>query len=654
KLLSTSDLRAAAAARLGLDGEADPDLLRQALASDDPETAFTAALALGDIDRLTAALSGRDELARLAAARRLAALGVFAPLESLLRSGSEDLTSHLILALHGQKRPAPELTAALLDLVDAGHPESVRAAWVVSRACDGPTALRLVRATKGDHQVVQALLRDEAGLDPDAVGSILGWLSEAGVFRKGQWGLDQALARGVVARGLAERLFPSASDEMKIELLGLAEKQLDAADDDGIRRFLLNVVFGPYGAKVRAAAAWALRRTARRADRRADAFPPLDRASVERWFGPVAEFGRRLAAVLADDPSMREVGLYDELTTFLRSLDEGLAPELGSEALVEALLGVAGGNYSGFIGDAAIEALGKVGVDARWRSTVVAGLEAIGKRGNYAMDRALRRLQLAEHGLPEERHWPSLPLDTAPSRFAGATEAGRRELLALANQQLLEHPDAEILLVFLRDVAFGPWPPELRLEAARIHDDRSRAGWTFAPERTAGLIAALQDPAIYRDDRFRSILSSMLEGTSDDPNLAKACLDLAERGDADINLRREALAFAVRGQGSRVLERLRALKCDGAVRSDRDRFLRQLEPPVREPEASRSVPPVSRPSPGPDVYAAKAREAERLGRELQEACLKISFGPLSPEDKTREIMRLQDEFRARIQAIYGR
>ena len=39
-------------------------------------------------------------------------------------------------------------------------------------------------------------------------------------------------------------------------------------------------------------------------------------------------------------------------------------------------------------------------------------------------------------------------------------------------------------------------------------------------------------------------------------------------------------------------------------------------------------------------------------KPLQEACLKISFGPLSPEEKSREILRLQDEFRARIQAMY--
>ena len=50
---------------------------------------------------------------------------------------------------------------------------------------------------------------------------------------------------------------------------------------------------------------------------------------------------------------------------------------------------------------------------------------------------------------------------------------------------------------------------------------------------------------------------------------------------------------------------------------------------------------------------AKQKEAERLGKELQEAALKISFGPGSPEEKTRTIMQLQEEFQTKIKRLYG-
>lgn len=52
-------------------------------------------------------------------------------------------------------------------------------------------------------------------------------------------------------------------------------------------------------------------------------------------------------------------------------------------------------------------------------------------------------------------------------------------------------------------------------------------------------------------------------------------------------------------------------------------------------------------------YAAAGAEAERLGRELQEAMMKLMAGKGKPEDKTSKAMKLQDEFQKRIKALYG-
>ena len=37
----------------------------------------------------------------------------------------------------------------------------------------------------------------------------------------------------------------------------------------------------------------------------------------------------------------------------------------------------------------------------------------------------------------------------------------------------------------------------------------------------------------------------------------------------------------------------------------------------------------------------------------QQAAMMISFGSGTPEEKTRQIMKLQEEFQAKIKALYG-
>jgi tetratricopeptide (TPR) repeat protein len=58
------------------------------------------------------------------------------------------------------------------------------------------------------------------------------------------------------------------------------------------------------------------------------------------------------------------------------------------------------------------------------------------------------------------------------------------------------------------------------------------------------------------------------------------------------------------------------------------------------------------PPPGTD-YAAAGAEAERLGKELQAAMMKLMAGKGKPEDKTAKAMTLQEEFQMKIKALYG-
>jgi hypothetical protein len=93
--LKRSPFKLPAAARLALIGIEDADLVREALASSDPETAFTAALALGDLDRLQAALKG-DRLEQIAAGQKLIELGVIKVVEEPIRKSPVEVQQELV------------------------------------------------------------------------------------------------------------------------------------------------------------------------------------------------------------------------------------------------------------------------------------------------------------------------------------------------------------------------------------------------------------------------------------------------------------------------------------------------------------------------------------------------------------------------------
>jgi hypothetical protein len=372
----------------------------------------------------------------------------------------------------------------------------------------------------------------------------------------GQYGVEEAGRQGRIPDRFVGDRFMAADGKTRLELLRLAEAQLGERGDEALHRFVMNVVFGPHDAPTRAAAWWSLHRWYRLlGEHRGEGPFRLEPAPIARFFGSVEAFVPRLAAVLRDPATLKEVGLYEFLAHLFKEAD----PSIATHDLVRALLEAVRGDYWAYLVDAMIDFLGAAGADPRWREEVLAGLESLGKKGNYHWDRAVRRLRLSAHGVPDEPEWPKLPSDFVPERFAGATTEGRLVLLRVAEEQLIhgEHPS---LLRFLRELLREPC-----------------------------------DPAAAEVEEFVE-------------------------------------ALRARGGHERLLAKLR---------------------PEPEPQPEPSPVPVAVPSPIADDYARKAKEAERLGKELQEAAMRISFGPGSPEEKTREIMRLQAEFQERVRKLYG-
>lgn len=549
--LERSPFKLAAAVRLAFLRRRNDDLLREALLSKDPEISFPAALALGEVDRLQAALQG-DDLQKAVAGNKLIELGILKPVEEVIEQSPLEVQLELVESLIRRKEPAPEAGQTLLEIVETTEGATLRerAARVLCRKLRPEWAMRIARAAKQERAIFQSLLSEGAELPPETAAEVASFMIDQGLFTMSQYGLKEAGERGAITDTFVPAHFAGAGEETRSELLRFAEEQLAARGDESLHRFVINVVFGPYPARTRSAAWWVVHRGCRRDEVRGEGPFKLERAAIERFFGSVREFLPKLSLVLRDEATMKEVGIYEFLAHLFSSAEASSLPDFFAEEaaahdLVRAIIEALRGDYWAYLIDAMIQFLGLVGAHPRWRDEVITGLEGLEKKGNHHWEKSLRRLRLSVHGLPDESDWPALPDDFVPSRFDAANEEGRRELLRVAEQQLI-HRSPEPVARFLLAVALGAYDTATRIEARRLFDER-------APRE----------------------------------------------------IQRMAVAPA------------------------------SLSAPVENP------------------WVAKQQEAERLGRELQEAALKISFGPGSPEEKTRTMRQLQAEFQAKIKALYG-
>src|SRR5262249_11565434 len=153
-----------AAVQLALLGDREAALPAGAAASTDPEIAFSAALAAGDIERLAAAERDPDPLKRYAAAFQLVHLGHLTGVEEVDRAADRALQLRLLKKVHLRKKPAPELRDVLFHLMQTAEDAELRryAAGVALFDWRPGDTLPLARAARGDPQIYQALLQTRA------------------------------------------------------------------------------------------------------------------------------------------------------------------------------------------------------------------------------------------------------------------------------------------------------------------------------------------------------------------------------------------------------------------------------------------------------------------------------------------------------------
>ncbi|MEK7414017.1 MAG: hypothetical protein AAB263_11945 [Planctomycetota bacterium] len=354
----------------------------EAITSSDPEIAFTAALAIGDVKRLRVGLTG-DQLTRIAAGCALARLGVTEPLAPLIADGPDDVRDPLLRMLARNKQPAPELTSVLIRLIETTTDEHLRAraAQIICKACPPGIALRIARAAQGDRSILQSLIQF-ANLPSDELVDVGRFMVENNLFSRHQYGMTQIAEVGRMPTSFVLDMFGRADDERRCELCLFAESQLGQRDDETLHRFLLNVLYGDYSAKVRAAAWWSVHRWYRQSDHRGDGPLKLEVAAITRFFGSMANFLPRLTNVLRDYDTLKEVGVFDHLGNLLSYPDDAVGPAIVAEEplahdFVRALLNVLKNrDYYANLRTGAAKTLCLIGKHPRWQDEILADLTA--------------------------------------------------------------------------------------------------------------------------------------------------------------------------------------------------------------------------------------------------------------------------------------
>lgn len=452
----------------------------------DRETAIGVALVRGDVDRLEAALAG-DELERSAAGAGLVRLGVTGSLAPVLRAGPDFVRSHILQALTFARRPVPDLGDALLDIIEGTTDERLRevATRVAAPTLSTVGALRVVRAAAGDRRIIQAVLQ-RSELPAEGVAEVLDQLLADGMFTLQQYGLSSVVENGRLADSFVPTRFAGVDTETAIELLGLAELQLAQRSDEELHRFVMQVVFGPHASDVRTAAWWVLHRWyMREGDHRGEGPLRLEPAPIERFFGSVDVFMPRLTEVVRDRSALHEVAFSDFAATLFASADPAFVGRVqairhnGAE-LVAALIDSIDGDRDDpeirlNVNEAMIVLLSHIATAPEWRVDALAAIRRADRAGNFHVDRAMRRLELAEFGIPTEDQWNALPVDFVPQRFDAVSSAGQLELLAVAEHQLIhfttDQPDSA-LLAFLATVGDQSPDETIKERAREIHRDR--------------------------------------------------------------------------------------------------------------------------------------------------------------------------------------
>jgi hypothetical protein len=324
--LGACPFKTRAAAQLAMLRESVAELPAEARGSNEPEIAFTVALAAGDVDRLVAAERDDDPLKRYAAARRLVRLANFSGVGEVLRRAAGAQQIDLLHLISYKKKAVPELRDVLFELLEVEDREVRKSAsFVLLLGCQPGDARRIARAARGEGAIFQRIFQT-AEVPAEDLEAVAELLLDQNLFRADQWGMAQAAAQGRLPASFVARHFVDAADAARVELVKLAEMQLEQYADEDLHRFLIGIAFGG-GAQ--AVQAWvSLYRWYKRSDYTGMGPLRIQVAPLERFFGSVRAFAGVLTGFLNDGAVLNELFVREPLVKLLRYSEPDVLPKL--------------------------------------------------------------------------------------------------------------------------------------------------------------------------------------------------------------------------------------------------------------------------------------------------------------------------------------
>jgi hypothetical protein len=347
--LITCTRRDDATVALSLLGESD-EVDRALLGDPDPDRAFGAALALGVVEPLTAAL--RIPARRRAAALVLAGKGHGEVLGKTLGELDEDTLEEVLDRLRYGNHSFPTLREQLWLLARTGGRRLRSYAVSLLVTIGQPEdAVPLVQLDPPDTSTVQEVLQRMVLSDVETL-ALCRLLVHEQRFRISQYGVSDLAENGRLPDDFVPGVWGQlADDDQRKDLLRFAEEQLNARNDDALHRFLINVVFAPRGvttAEVREEGWWSLLRWYARKEYASKGPLALDDAVLARFFdGGTDEFIDRFVGVLEGPELDDHRTLAECLGNLLRYSPEAGLPSVAARSsafarLIEGLQRVLG------------------------------------------------------------------------------------------------------------------------------------------------------------------------------------------------------------------------------------------------------------------------------------------------------------------------
>ncbi len=294
----------------------------------DPDTAFTAALAIGDVPRLEAALK-RDPAMRVVAALRLANLGQLSALSSAIEEANPEDRLEILRAINQNKKrpPAKHLQKQLMRILeeDPDHATRRTAAFILAKDGRAEDALPIAQLAQGGTSIYQAILQSP-NLDGRTLTEVCDYLIHEGRFTMSQFGMEDVAQSGKLPPDFVPQRLHQADDQSACELLRFAEAQLKANGDVDLHRFMIQTTLGPYSPEVRTEA-WVCLNRWYAQESFGNTGPFLLAAQpVKDFFGRPERLIERLLFVLDDVDGLNQVMYRDYITLLFRYPEDDIVP----------------------------------------------------------------------------------------------------------------------------------------------------------------------------------------------------------------------------------------------------------------------------------------------------------------------------------------